>query len=113
MLIIDELNNLVENDKTIKDRLARLTEMSRQAGIHLVLGTQRPDGILLKGLRNNIDGKIALRVSKEAESKIILDESGAEKLLGKGDMLIKVGSMPKPKHIFSCLLQNDEIKRLI
>lgn len=113
VLIIDELNNLVENDKTIKDRLARLTEMSRQAGIHLVLGTQRPDGILLKGLRNNIDGKIALRVSKEAESKIILDESGAEKLLGKGDMLIKVGSMPKPKHIFSCLLQNDEIKRLI
>lgn len=113
VLIIDELNNLVENDKTIKDRLARLAEMARQAGIHLVLGTQRPDGTLLKGLRNNIDGKIALRVNKESESKIILDESGAEKLLGKGDMLIKVGSMPKPKHIFSCLLQNDEIKSLI
>ena len=113
VLIIDELNNLVENDKTIKDKLSRLAEMARQAGIHLVLGTQRPDGILLKGLRNNIDGKIALRVSKESESKIILDESGAEKLLGKGDMLIKVGSMSKPKHIFSCLLQNDEIKSLI
>lgn len=113
VLIIDELNNLVENNKGIKDRIARLAEMSRQAGIHLVLGTQRPDGTLLKGLRNNIDGKIALRVGKETESKIILDESGAEKLLGKGDMLIKVGSMSKPKHIFSCFLQNDEIKSLI
>lgn len=113
VLIIDELNNLVENDKTIKDKLARLAEMARQAGIHLVLGTQRPDGTLLKGLRNNIDGKIALRVGKESESRIILDDSGAEKLLGKGDMLIKVGSMPKPKHIFSVYLSNDEIKGLI
>lgn len=113
VLIIDELNNLVENDKSIKDRLSRLAEMARQAGIHLVLGTQRPDGTLLKGLRNNIDGKIALRVSKEGESKIILDEVGAEKLLGKGDMLIRVGNMPKLKHIFSCLLQQNDIKSLI
>lgn len=113
VLIIDELNNLVENDKSIKDRLSRLAEMARQAGIHLVLGTQRPDGTLLKGLRNNIDGKIALRVSKEGESKIILDEVGAEKLLGKGDMLVRVGNMPKPKHIFSTLLQQNDIKSLI
>ena len=113
VLIIDELNNLVENDKSIKDRLSRLAEMARQAGIHLVLGTQRPDGTLLKGLRNNIDGKIALRVSKESESKIILDASGAEKLLGKGDMLVKMADMPKPKHIFSTLLQPDDIKSLI
>ncbi|MGX2971325.1 FtsK/SpoIIIE domain-containing protein [Helicobacter sp. T3_23-1059] len=113
VLIIDELNNLVENNKGIKDRIARLAEMARQAGIHLVLGTQRPDGKLLMGLRNNIDGKIALRVGKETESKIILDEVGAEKLLGKGDMLIKMGNMPRRKHIFSCFLQNDEIKSLI
>lgn len=113
VLIIDELNNLVENNKGIKDKIARLAEMARQAGIHLILGTQRPDGTLLKGLRNNIDGKIALRVGKEAESKIILDEGGAEKLLGKGDMLVKFGNMPRRKHIFSCLLQNDEIKSLI
>lgn len=113
VLIIDELNNLVENDKSIKDRLSRLAEMARQAGIHLVLGTQRPDGTLLKGLRNNIDGKIALRVSKESESKIILDEVGAEKLLGYGDMLVKMANMPKPKHIFSTLLQPDDIKSLI
>lgn len=113
VLIIDELNNLVENDKSIKDRLSRLAEMARQAGIHLVLGTQRPDGTLLKGLRNNIDGKIALRVSKESESKIILDESGAEKLLGYGDMLVKMANMSKPKHIFSTLLQPDDIKILV
>ncbi len=113
VLIIDELNNLVENNKGIKDRIARLAEMALQAGIHLVLGTQRPDGKLLMGLRNNIDGKIALRVGKETESKIILDEVGAEKLLGKGDMLIKMGNMPRRKHIFSCFLQNDEIKSLI
>ena len=113
VLIIDELNNLVKNDETIKDRLSRLAEMARQAGIHLILGTQRPDGTLLKGLRNNIDGKIALRVSKESESKIILDEAGAEKLLESGDMLVKMANMSKPKHIFSCLLQQNDIKSLI
>lgn len=113
VLIVDELNNLIENDKSIKDKLSRLAEMARQAGIHLVLGTQRPDGTLLKGLRNNIDGKIALRVDRGSESKIILDESGAEKLLGKGDMLVKFGNMSKPKHIFGVKLEDDEIKSLI
>lgn len=113
VLIIDELNHLVENDKSIKERLSRLAEMARQAGIHLVLGTQRPDGTLLKGLRNNIDGKIALRVSKYNESEIILDERGAEKLLGAGDMLVKMANMPNMKHIFAPKLEDSDIKKLI
>ena len=113
VIIIDELNNLIESNKRIKSKLSRLAEKARQAGIHLVLGTQKPDGTLLKGLKNNIDGKIALRVSKENESKTILDDTGAEKLLGSGDMLVKLNDMPSPKHILAPYLENNEIKDLL
>lgn len=113
VIIIDELNNLINTNKILKDKLAQLAEMARQAGIHLVLGTQRPDGVLLKGLRNNIDGNIALKVRDSNESKIILDESGAEKLLGSGDMLVKLNNMPSPKHILAPYLENEEIENLI
>lgn len=118
IIVIDELKDLIDQEdkkeKEISTPLGRLAQKARQAGIHLVLGTQRPDSNSFSGiLRSNTPSRIALKVAKATDSRIILDESGAEKLLGKGDMLIKVGSMPKPKHIFSCLLQNDEIKRLI
>lgn len=113
VIIIDELNNLIKNNKILKDKLARLAEMARQAGIHLALGTQRPDGVLLQGLRNNIDGNIALKARDLRESKLILGESGAEKLLGSGDMLIKLSDMSSPKHILAPYLENDEIKSFI
>lgn len=117
IVIIDELNNLLETNKVAKNQLTRLAEMARQAGIHLVLGTQRPDGMLLKGLRNNIDGKIALKVERAKESEIILDKKGAENLLGNGDALIKVEknslNTSKITHIFGVKLENSDILELL
>ena len=116
VIIIDELKDLIDQEKKkeLSTPLGRLAQKARQAGIHLILGTQRPDSASFSGiLRSNIPSRIALKVQKSTESKIILDEVGAEKLLGYGDMLVKMANMPKPKHIFSTLLQPDDIKSLI
>jgi DNA segregation ATPase FtsK/SpoIIIE, S-DNA-T family len=88
---IDELAELVLSDKTIDSKIIRLAQMARAAGIHLILATQRPDAKTFSGLiRSNIPSRIALTVQKDTESKIILDETGAESLLGAGDMIIKL-----------------------
>lgn len=110
VLIVDELNDLLDQDKSINDKLGRLAQKSRQAGIHLVLGTQRPDAQTLKGtLRSNIPCRFGLRVPKNTDSRIILDESGAEKLSGKGDMYVKLHSDPL-KRVFGYHLKHDQIK---
>jgi S-DNA-T family DNA segregation ATPase FtsK/SpoIIIE len=87
---IDELADLVIQDKTVESKIVRLAQAARAAGIHLVLATQRPDAKTFSGLiRSNVPSRIALTVQKSSESQIILDETGAEDLLGRGDMLIK------------------------
>lgn len=114
ILIIDELNDLIMQDKNCNTLLARLAQKGRECKIHLILGTQRPDSQNFDGnLRSNIPSRIALKVQKASESKIILDESGAEKLLGSGDMLVKLNDMPSPKHILAPYLENNEIKDLL
>ncbi|RAX57419.1 hypothetical protein CCZ01_06165 [Helicobacter monodelphidis] len=114
VIIIDELNDLVMSDKTINDKLTRLAQKSRQAGIHLILGTQRPDSkVFTGGLRSNIPTRIALKVSKASDSRIILDENGAEKLLGQGDMLIKTTKSSELKRVFGAKLEASEIQSLI
>lgn len=90
VVFIEELADLVLQDSTIEPLIERLAQKSRAAGIHLVLATQRPDAETFSGLiRSNIPARIALTVQKGSESKIILDENGAENLLGSGDMLVK------------------------
>nr|QGT50227.1 hypothetical protein Helico6505_0590 [uncultured Helicobacter sp.] len=89
ILIVDELNNLTRNNKNMLDKLTNLAEKMRGCKMHLILGSQRPDAKTFAGLRDNIPARIALKVSKGTESRIILDELGAEKLSGKGDMLLK------------------------
>ena len=90
-----KLSALVHGDKNIQPLIERLAEKSRAAGIHLVLATQRPDSDTFSGLlRSNIPARIALSVQKGSESKIILDETGAENLLGQGDMLLKLPGEP-------------------
>lgn len=75
---------------------------------------ERPDSKNFDGnLRSNIPSRIALKVQKASEAKIILDESGAEKLLGSGDMLIKLNDMPSPKHILAPYVESNEIKALL
>ncbi|MGK5007204.1 DNA translocase FtsK [Janthinobacterium sp. LB2P70] len=90
VVFIEELADLLFVDKSIEDLIVRIAQKARAAGIHLVLATQRPDAKTFSGLiRSNIPARIALMVQKSTESKIILDDSGAELLLGSGDMLIK------------------------
>lgn len=90
VIVIDELSNLLTNKKSINDLLDKLAEKARASGIHLILSTQRPSADVLNGkLRSNVPSRIALGVQKSTESKIIMDETGAELLLGKGDHLVK------------------------
>lgn len=90
VVFIEELADLLMQDKDIEGHIIRLAQKARAAGIHLVIATQRPDAKTFSGLiRSNIPARIALTVQKSTESNIILDESGAELLLGSGDMLVK------------------------
>jgi S-DNA-T family DNA segregation ATPase FtsK/SpoIIIE len=91
VVFIEEMADLVMQDVNIEPLIARLAQKARAAGIHLILATQRPDSETFSGLiRSNIPGRIALTVQKGTESNIILDEKGAENLLGSGDMLIRL-----------------------
>lgn len=90
VIVVDELANLLKHHDGIEQQLMMLAEKARASGIHLILSTQRPDAKVLDGtLRSNLPARIALSVQKSTESKIILDETGAENLLGKGDHLVK------------------------
>lgn len=91
VVVVEELADLLLQSGAIEEPLVRLAQKARATGIHLVLATQRPDAQTFSGLlRSNVPSRIALTVQKGAESKIILDETGAEKLLGKGDMLVRL-----------------------
>lgn len=103
VVVVDELADLVMSidGKEIEINLIKLAQKARASGIHLILATQRPDSQTFKGLlRTNIPARIALRVQKSTESKIILDQIGAESLVGKGDRLVKWGGEPKLRHGF-------------
>jgi DNA segregation ATPase FtsK/SpoIIIE, S-DNA-T family len=90
VLGVDELSDLVMQDKANEPLLVRLAQMGRAAGIHMILATQRPDADTFSGkLRTNCPARIALRVSRGSESKIIMDEPGAERLQGAGDMIFR------------------------
>lgn len=91
IVIVDELADLILKNGEIESVLVPLAQKARSAGIHLVLATQRPDAQILTGLlRSNIPSRIALTVQKSSESKIIIDETGAERLTGFGDMIVKL-----------------------
>lgn len=93
--VIDELGDLFMQSDDIQIPLIRLAQKARSAGIHLVLATQRPEAATFPGmLRSNVPSRVALTVQKGAESRIILDDVGAENLLGRGDMLVKFSGKP-------------------
>ena len=92
IVVVDEFVDLIMQKKIIEDLFVRLAQKGRGAKIHLILATQRPDSNILKGvLRSNIPSRVAFKVQKSTESKIILDETGAENLFGEGDMLFSDG----------------------
>lgn len=113
VVVIDELNALIMHDKAIEIPLIRLAQKARFSGIHLVVATQRPEAATLSGqLRSNIPSRIALTVQKGTESKIILDEVGAEALLGRGDMLVKFSGQPV-KRAHGCRVDHVDIQAAV
>ena len=115
VLIIDELADLMSvRGKEIESYVVRLAQMSRATGIHLILATQRPSVEVITGLiKANITSRIALKVGSLIDSRTILDSSGAEKLLGRGDMLLLSKEASKPKRVQSPYISEQEIKKVI
>jgi DNA segregation ATPase FtsK/SpoIIIE, S-DNA-T family len=115
VIIIDELADIMTNyPRELEGAIVRLAQMSRAVGIHLILSTQRPSAQVITGLiKANIPSRIALKVSSLLESRIILDQSGAEKLLGAGDMLYLSADMAKPRRIQSPFLTTEEVRRVV
>ena len=114
VVVVEELADLLMQSREIETPLVRLAQKARASGIHLVLATQRPDATTLTGLlRSNIPGRIALKVQKSTESKIILDEVGAEALLGKGDMLAKVPPNGEPVRVHGAKITTDDLSFVI
>ena len=115
VMIVDELADLMSNNKKeFEDKIARLSAKSRSAGIHLVLATQRPSVDVITGvIKNNLPSRIAFAVTSGADSKTILDQGGAEKLLGRGDMLFWSRSASEPSRIQGTYISNREIINIV
>lgn len=115
VVIIDELADLMAaRGKEMEGMIVRLAQMSRAVGIHLVLATQRPSVEVITGLiKANITSRIAFQVASQIDSRTILDGSGAEKLLGQGDMLFISAEISKPKRIQGAFISDKEVKRVV
>lgn len=115
VIIIDELADIMQAyPRELESSIVRLAQMSRAVGIHLILSTQRPSVNVITGLiKANVPSRIALQVASQIDSRTILDASGAEKLLGAGDMLYLSGDMSKPQRIQSAFITETEVKNVV
>ncbi len=115
VVIIDELADLMlVAAKDVEEAICRVAQMGRASGIHLIVATQRPSADVITGLmKANIPSRIAFAVASSMESRIILDTVGAEKLVGKGDMLYAPLGEGKPKRVQGCFITDDEVQRVV
>lgn len=115
VIIIDELSDLmIAAGKEIEASIIRLTQMARAVGMHLIIATQRPSVDVITGLiKANVPARIAFSVASGVDSKTILDTTGAEKLIGQGDMLFTTAEFSMPKRIQGVYIGDSEIKRVI
>ena len=114
VIAIDELADLMmAAPAEVEESICRLAQMARAAGMHLILATQRPTVNVITGLiKANIPSRIALKVSSQIDSRTILDAGGAEKLIGRGDLLYSPVGAPKPIRVQCCFTRDDEIDRV-
>ena len=115
VIIIDELSDLMMvSPKDVEDAICRLAQMARAAGMHLVIATQRPSVDVITGIiKANIPSRISFAVSSQVDSRTILDMAGAEKLLGKGDMLFYPSGAPKPTRIQGAFVSDKEVEKIV
>ena len=115
VIVLDELADIMTSyPRELESAIVRLAQMSRAVGIHLILSTQRPSVNVITGLiKANVPARIALQVSSQIDSRTILDGSGAEKLLGAGDMLYLSGEMSQPERLQSAFITESEVKNVV
>lgn len=114
VLVIDELADLMSMAaRDVEALIVRIAQKARAVGIHLVLATQRPSVDVITGLiKANVPARVAFTTTSQIDSRTIIDQTGAEKLLGRGDMLFLTSEMPKPKRIQGALIDTDETQKI-
>lgn len=115
VIIIDELADLMMvSSKDVEDSICRLAQKARAAGMHLVIATQRPSVDVITGIiKANIPSRISFAVSSQVDSRTILDMAGAEKLLGKGDMLFYPAGATKPTRVQGAFISDKEVEKVV
>lgn len=115
VIVVDELADLMmAAPKEVEESICRIAQLARAAGMHLVIATQSPRADIVTGLiKANIPSRVALKVSNQIDSRVILDEGGAEKLLGNGDLLYKPVGLGKPVRIQGSFTATEEIRRVV
>ena len=115
VIIIDEFSDLMMvASKDVENAIFRIAQLARACGIYLIIATQRPSVNVISGsIKANVPGRIAFAVSSGIDSKTIIDQYGAEKLIGKGDMLYYPTGMPKPVRVQGCFVSDEEVRRVV